>query len=94
MKGKTYVLRNGRLVLKSDAPPRPRRDAPMVISDIMPRMRHPSNGKMYDSKSRFRAETKVRGCVEVGTEKQVDRRRHDLGDRKADIAAAIRELGG
>lgn len=37
------------------------------ISDSMPPTRHPSNAKIYESKKRFRDETKARGCVEVGT---------------------------
>ena len=39
-----------------------------VISDTMDLMVHPSNGKYYDSKSRFRAETRARGLTEVGNE--------------------------
>ncbi len=44
-----------------------------IISDTMDGMFHPANGKMYDSKSRFRDETRARGCIEVGNEVQVDR---------------------
>jgi hypothetical protein len=44
-----------------------------VISDTMPLMAHPCNGRYYDSKSRFRDETRARGCIEIGNETQVDR---------------------
>lgn len=88
----TYVLRDGELVLKHEAAPR--NHGPRVITDTMPAMVHPCNGKRYDSKSAFRAETRARGLVEVGNETQRDTRRMDLPPLKADIARAIRELGG
>ncbi len=65
-----------------------------VISDSMPAMIHPITGKLMDSKSKFRAVTRMHGCVEVGNEKQVDRRSIDMGDCKRDIARAIEQLGG
>ena len=64
-----------------------------VISDTMPAVVHPSNGRMYDSKSAFRAETRARGLTEVGNEKMKDTRSWDFCSR-ADVANAIRELGG
>lgn len=50
---------------------------PSLISDDLGTqgVRHMANGKKYDSKSRFRAETKRRGLVEVGTG-------HDFADRR------------
>lgn len=90
----TFVMRNGELVPKRLAEPlMPTERGPQVISDTMPAMVHPSNGKMYDSKSRFRAETRARGLVEVGNETMRDTRKFDYVT-KADIAQAIRELGG
>lgn len=38
------------------------------ISDSMPPTRHMADGKIYTSKHKFRAETKARGCVEVGND--------------------------
>ena len=73
----TLVLRNGKWLRKQDAPPlHAARDAPMVIGDTLPggALRHPSTGKMMDSKSRFRAETRARGCVEVGNDVRPTRR--------------------
>lgn len=95
----TFVLRNGRLVRKETAGPPPSAGRQLgvgasVISDTMDAMRHPATGKLMDSKSRFRAVTRSVGCVEVGNEVQRDTRRHEVGNLKADIAQAIRELGG
>lgn len=95
MPRETYVMRNGELVPKHLAGPRnPSGSGPQVISDAMPPMLHPCNGRMYDSKSAFRAETRARGCVEVGNEKQRDTRRYDGGNLKADISRAIDQLTG
>lgn len=91
----TYVWRDGKCIEKSKAPPRA--SGPSVISDYLPELRHPITGKPMDSKSNFRAVTRMHGCVEVGTETQRDTRRvdgFDSNSRKADIAHAIRELGG
>lgn len=90
----TYVMRNGELVEKSQAAPLGRSNAPQIISDYLPEMRHPITNELMDSKSRFRAITRAHGCVEVGNDQQTDRRTIDLGDRKRDIARAIEQLGG
>ncbi len=92
-----FVYRNGHLVDRDTAPPRHLGPVRGVISDSMPAMRHPSTGKLMDSKSQFRAVTRAHGCVEVGNDQQRDSRRMDGFDtsaRKADIARAINELGG
>lgn len=92
-----YVYRDGRLVDRDTAPPRHQGPVRGVISDNMPAMRHPITQKLMDSKSRFRAETRAHGCVEVGSDVQRDTRRmegFDSQSRKSDIAHAIRELGG
>lgn len=44
-----------------------------VISDVMESTVHPVTGKVYDSKSKFRAETRARGLTEVGNETIPDR---------------------
>ena len=93
----TWVYRNGKLVDKATAPPRDSGPIRGVISDTMSAMRHPITQKMMDSKSQFRATTRAHGCVEVGTDTLRDTRKLDGFDsnaRKADIAQAIRELGG
>ena len=87
----TYVLRSGKLVEKSKAPPK---SGVFVISDNLTPLRHPITGKLMDSKSQFRAVTRAHGCVEVGNDRQADRRAYDAGNMKRDIARAIEQLGG
>lgn len=71
----TYVLRDGVLVRKELAAPLQQRGPrsglprPHYISDSLPDIVHPSNGKIYSSKAAFRAETHARGLTEVGNEK-------------------------
>ena len=62
----TYIYRDGKLVEKQFAAPR--EGAPYVISDNMPMLQHMADGKMYDSKAKFRAATRAAGCVEYGNE--------------------------
>ena len=72
----TYVIRDGKLVLKALAAPldSQRRGpksgltCPNYINDGLPDIRHPSSGKIYSSKAAFRAETRARGLTEVGNE--------------------------
>ena len=45
-----------------------RGSSPGVISDTMDATRHMADGKLYTSKSAFRAATKAAGCVEIGSE--------------------------
>lgn len=97
MSRETFVLRKGRWLRKQDAPPlNVAAGAPMVIGDTLPggALRHPATGKMMDSKSRFRAETRARGCVEVGNDVRQQRRPIDIGSPREDIRRSISELGG
>lgn len=95
MPRETYVMRGGKLVPKSRAAPLTTPAGRVnVISDTMRPMRHPSNGKIYDSKSRFRAETRARGLVEIGNEQPKQRKAIDMPPVGPDIARAIQELGG
>jgi hypothetical protein len=41
---------------------------PYVISDHMEPTKHHATGKVHDSKSQFRRDTKAAGCVEIGNE--------------------------
>lgn len=93
MSRETYVMRDGKLVPKSDAAPL-RSGGVHIISDHLPDLRHPITGKVMDSKSGFRAVTRAHGCVEVGNEVQRDTRQINPGNLKADIARAITSLGG
>ncbi len=90
----TYVLRDGKLVEKHLAAPKGANYVRGVISDSIPDMVHPANGKRYSSKSTFRKVTKDHGYVEVGTEKQADRRAEHLNRQNfsRDVSEAIRKL--
>lgn len=91
----TLILRKGKWLRKSDAPPLHASErGPSVIGDVMPDMMHPANGKRYDSKSRFRAETRARGLTEIGNDRMPARRNIDLPPVRDDIRRAISELGG
>ena len=68
-----------------------------TISDIMQPMVHMCDGKLYDSKSKFRQTTKQHGCIEIGNEtstvlKPRKEVRLDQGQRRTDIKRAIWEL--
>jgi hypothetical protein len=41
---------------------------PSVISDTMEPLKHMGTGRVLDSKSKFRADTRASGCVEVGND--------------------------
>lgn len=71
-----------------------RSDGLQVISDTIDPLYHHATKQYYDSKAAFRGATKDAGCIEVGTEKQVDRRQpfvetHQL---KGDVYEAIRKV--
>lgn len=68
--------------------------APAVISDTMAPIKHMGTGRVLDSKSTFRQDTKTSGCIEIGNEApksrvpiQLDRR-----DRREAIKRSIYEL--
>ena len=44
------------------------REAPMVISDHMEPLKHHGTGRVLDSKSEFRKDTRAVGAVEIGNE--------------------------
>lgn len=80
----TYVMRNGKLVLKETAE---RRSAgPMVQSDYLgDALEHHgySDGRRTDSKSTFRRWTKEAGLVEKGNDRERTERR--LGDDRREM---------
>jgi hypothetical protein len=95
MKGTVYVYRAGKVVPKDTAGPRDNAGKRVhVISDTMDHMFHPCDGRHYDSKAKFRAVTKAHGGIEVGHERQHQRRPEPDRTIKVDIARAIAELGG
>jgi hypothetical protein len=67
------------------------------ISDEMPPTVHMCNGKLYTSKKKFRDETRARGCVEIGNEKETvlkPRKPKKLSkkQRREDIKRALWEV--
>ncbi len=65
----TFVYRNGRVVDKRRAKPKfSASDATQVISDTMDALQHHADGKMYDSKQKFRETTRAYGYIEYGSE--------------------------
>jgi hypothetical protein len=63
-----------------------------VISDTIDGTWHPADGKHYDSKSNFRRVTKSRGMVEIGTERQADRRDTTPANVSRDVGTAIQKV--
>lgn len=75
MSRSTWVLRDGQLVEKHLAAPLHTPPGSLyVISDNMDAVRSMADGKMYDSKSRYRADLRARGYIEVGNDSQPQRR--------------------
>lgn len=71
-----------------------RNSAPYVISDTMEATKHMGTGRVIDSKSKFRADTKASGCVEIGNEPIRPRIPIplDRGQRREEIKRTIYEL--
>lgn len=93
----TYVIRAGHAIEKHLAPPlHEADDAPHLIRDGMDATWHPADGKLYDSKHRFRAATKAAGCIEVGDQKNFGGRKKvetlSRDQRARDIKYAIEKL--
>jgi hypothetical protein len=88
----TYVIRNGKLVLKAE---QMAAEAPHVISDEMDSTWHPANGRRYTSKQKFREATKDAGCIEFGNENLTQARKPvtlDRRQRREDIRKALHDL--
>lgn len=88
----TYVLRDGELIEKHLAPPL-HDGAPTfhVISDNMGAVKNMADGRMYDSKSRYRDAVHAAGCRIVGNDR-LDRRTSAAPRAGADIKRAIQQL--
>ena len=70
------------------------RKGPYIISDNMQPLKHHGTGRIIDSKSAFRNDTKASGCIEIGTEvpKQRQPISLDRGQRREAIRRSIYEL--
>ena len=91
----TEVYRNGKFVAKHLAGPlHAASKAPAVHTDSMAPTKHMATGRVLDSKSAFRADTKASGCVEVGTDPAALRDRPKIAPRGVheDVKRALSEL--
>ena len=71
-----------------------RKNGPYVVSDSMQPLKHMGTGRVIDSKSLFRNETKASGCVEIGNEQPRPRQSIplDKGSRREAIRKALYHL--
>ena len=93
--GPPYVVRDGQLISKALAGPRHvSSPAVYVISDTMEPTKHMGTGRVLDSKSEFRRDTKASGCVEVGNDPAALRERPRPEPRGVhqDVQRALAEL--
>lgn len=92
---RTYVLRDGELIAKSEAGPLyGARAAPMVRPDGMEPVRSMADGRVYDSRSRYYASVRALGCEIVGDDRGAFGRRAELRPEGVgqDIHRTIQEL--
>lgn len=95
MPRESYVMRDGELVPKHLAAPLFEPNvAPNIIRDGMDATVHMATGRVFESKSAFRRETKAAGCVEVGDHKFKPRVpiKLDKRERVEHVKRAIYEL--
>lgn len=62
------VIERGAFLARQPLPKRSHLPTPMIATDTMEATQHPCDGRFYTSKSRFRAETRAHGCIEVGND--------------------------
>lgn len=67
--------------------------APFVHSDTMDAMVSMADGKMYDSKSRYRTELRAHGCYEVGND-SMERSTTSAPPVRDALRHTLRQLGG
>lgn len=92
MTRRLYVWRDGKMVeVGAEFRPTPRVQT-QIITDSMPNLWHPGDGKHYDSKSAFRRATKSLGLEEVGNDRQTPKSISDAGGIKADLTEVARKL--
>ena len=93
MPRETYVIRDGELVPKHLAAPLYEPSAaPNVIRDGMDPTMHMATGRMFDSKSAFRRETRAAGCIEVGDHKFKAKRESIKLDKRERVDAIKRSI--
>lgn len=67
--------------------------AAYVQSDSMEPIRSMADGRMYDSKSRYRQELRARGCYEVGNDR-IERSRTAAPPVRESLRQTRQQLGG
>lgn len=94
MSRETFVCRNGKIVSKQSAAPLETGKRVHVISDVMEPVRHMGTGRMHDSKSQFRSDTRAIGAEEVGTDPAIARARprNEPGGIEIDVKRAMQEV--
>ena len=86
----TEVYRNGKFVLKHLAGPRhPAGKAPNVISDSMDPLKHMGTGRVLDSKSEFRKDTRAAGCEEAGNDPAIQREQPRWEPSERDVVSEV-----
>lgn len=100
MPRETYVLRDGACIPKRLAGLPPRGPAsglarPMVIGDTC-EFRSMADGRVYTSKSAYRADLRARGLVEVGNDSSLSRgpSSYEPANVEQDIARAYDQVVG
>jgi hypothetical protein len=90
MKGRTYVMRNGRLVLKRREQPAGAARVHVISDDLGAQLEHHgyADGRRTDSKSTFRRWTKDAGLVEKGNDRERPKRA-PAQDIASDVALAL-----
>lgn len=90
----TFVRRNGKIIPKHEAGPDRVPWVTAIQSDIMRPIMHHGTGRIIDSKSAFRRDTKASGCVEIGNDAVMPRTpiRLDRRQRREAIKQSIYNL--
>ena len=83
-------LNGQRMEVDPDWSPPPRRF--YIIGDQHRPFRSMADGRMYDSKSRYRAEAKARGYVELGND-QIEPAKPAVGSAADDLRRTASEMG-
>ncbi len=101
MARQSFVWRDGKMIPREEAAPLVRHGVrlgrgPMVISDDMSPARHMASGKVHESNSQFRRDTRSHGCVELGNDAPLTRGTPSVKptDARPDIAQAWQQLEG
>ncbi len=61
-----------------------------VVSDTMAPTRHMATGRMHDSKSEFRKDTRAAGCEEMGTDPAARRAKPRYQVTQADVVPDVK----